>query len=64
VNGKLVIPTHYQITAGGFGIFRKEEKGFVGGLARVKKDKKWGFLKPDGAVLGGQWFENAELFQK
>ena len=45
-------------------MFRKEEKGFVNGLARVKKGKKWCFLKTDGSILGNQWFENAELFQK
>mgnify|MGYP000152940954 CR=1 FL=1 len=64
ISGKLVIPAEYQITAGGFGMFRKEEKGFVNGLARVKKGKKWCFLKTDGSILGNQWFENAELFQK
>ena len=63
--GKLVIPTNYQITAGGLAsLFRKNDKGFIGGLARVKYEKKWGFLKPDGKVLGEKWFENAELFQK
>ena len=64
-SGKLVIPTQYEITAGGmFSFFKKDEKGFANGLARVKNEKKWGFLKPDGTVLGNQWFENAELFQK
>ena len=64
-SGKLVIPTQYDITAGGvFGIFKDDEKGFVNGIARVKNEKRWGFLKTDGQVLGNQWFENAELFKK
>ena len=62
--GKLVIPTNYGITVGGFSMFKFEEKGFINGLARVKNEKKWGFLKPDGQVLGNQWFDNAEPFQK
>jgi hypothetical protein len=65
VTGKLVIPCNYQITAGGFvSLFRKSDKGFIDGLARVKLDKQWGFIKPDGTVLAEKWFENAELFQK
>nr|WP_315140898.1 WG repeat-containing protein [uncultured Flavobacterium sp.] len=63
--GKLVIPTQYGITAGGiFSIFKDDQKGFVKKLARVKNESKWGFLKLDGSVLGNQWFENAEPFQK
>lgn len=62
--GVLVIAAEYEITGFGFGIFKGEEKGFIGNLARVKKDKKWGFIKPDGSVLGNIWFENAEFFQE
>jgi hypothetical protein len=65
--GKLVIPAKYQITAGGFAAwFRKNDKGFVGGLARVaiKSEKKWMYLKTDGSILGNKKFDNAELFQK
>lgn len=63
--GKIVIPSQYGISAGGlFSIFKDDEKGFVNGLARVKNQKKWGFLKTDGTVLGNQWYENAEPFQK
>jgi len=67
-SGKLVIPTQYGITAGGFGglvaLFREDEKGFKDGVARVKNEKRWGFLKPDGTVLGNQWFDQAEPFKK
>ena len=45
-------------------MFSHEDKGFINGLARVKNKGKWGFLKQDGQVLGNQWFENAEPFQK
>jgi hypothetical protein len=61
--GKLVIPTQYGITAKGFAaLFTDQGKGFIDGIARVQNEGKWGFLKPDGTVLGNQWFENAELF--
>ncbi|WP_293893331.1 WG repeat-containing protein [Flavobacterium sp.] len=64
ISGKLIIPTKYGITAGGiFSIFKDDQKGFINGLARVKYGSDWGFLKPDGQVLG-QWYQNAELFQK
>lgn len=64
-SGKLVIPTDYDINiGGGFNLFKQDKTGFDGGLVRVKKDKKWGFLKPDGTLLGNQWFDNAELFSK
>ena len=64
--GELVTETKYGITAGSFGFLsgKRAEKGFVDGLARVKYEKKWGFLKPDGTLLGEKWFENAELFVK
>ena len=45
-------------------MFVQQDKGFIGGVARVKNEGKWGFLKPDGTVLSNQWFENAELFSK
>lgn len=62
--GKIVIPAQYEITAGGFAsLFKKYDKGFIDGLARVKYNKKWGFLLPNGDVLGGNWYENAELFE-
>ncbi|MHA7056993.1 WG repeat-containing protein [Aquimarina sp. M1] len=64
--GELVIETKYGITAGSFGFLsgRVAEKGFVDGLARVKYNKQWGFLMPDGKLLGDKWFENAEPFVK
>ncbi len=64
--GELVIDAKYGITAGSFGFLsgRVAEKGFVDGLARVKYNKKWGFLKPNGQLLGDKWFENAEPFVK
>ena len=64
--GKLVIPTQYGITSNGFviALFVQQDKGFIDGLARVKNEGKWGFLRPDGTVLGNQWFENAELFSQ
>ncbi|WP_335965150.1 WG repeat-containing protein [Galbibacter sp. PAP.153] len=62
--GTLVIPMEYDITAG-FSFFDKnQQKGFINGLARVKYNKQWGFLKKDGEVLGDKWFQNAELFCK
>ena len=45
-------------------MFVQQDKGFIDGIARVKNEGKWGFLKPDGTVVGNQWFENAELFSK
>ncbi|MNL73211.1 hypothetical protein D3C87_1986450 [compost metagenome] len=45
-------------------MFVQQDKGFIDGVARVKNEGKWGFLKPDGTVLANQWFENAELFSK
>ncbi len=60
--GSLVIPADYEISVA-FGSYFREEKGFIDGLARVKRSGKWGFIKPDGQVLNG-WFQNAELFQK
>lgn len=65
-SGKVVIPTQYGLPIGGLigmiSSIKEDQTGFSGGLARVKNEKKWGFLKPDGTVLGNQWFENAELF--
>ena len=64
-SGKLVIPTQYGITANAIiAMFVQQDKGFIDGVARVKNEGKWGFLKPDGTVLANQWFENAELFSK
>jgi hypothetical protein len=52
----------YDISVGMFGFLQKgSEKGFVNGLARVKKDKKWGFIDKDGNVVG-KWHQNAEVF--
>jgi len=64
--GELVIEAKYGITAGSFGFLsgKVAEKGFVDGLARVKYEKKWGFLMPDGKLLGNKWYENAEAFIK
>ena len=63
--GKIVIQPRYIITAGGIvSMFLHNAKGFVNGLARVKNEGHWGFIKPDGSVLGNQWYQNAELFQK
>ena len=62
-SGKLVIPTQYGITTNAIiAMFIQQDKGFIDGVARVKNEGKWGFLKPDGTVLSNQWFENAELF--
>ncbi|MBP93519.1 WG containing repeat-containing protein [Bizionia echini] len=61
--GDLVIPEDYEITAGGFSIFSKNNpKGFIDGLARVKKKKSWTYLTPKGEPLNNLWFENLELF--
>ena len=65
-SGKIVIPTQYGLPIGGImglvSSIKEEETGFVNGVVRVKNEKRWGFLKPDGTVLGNQWFDNAELF--
>ncbi len=42
----------------------KAAKSFSEGLAAAEENGKWGFIKPDGQVLGNQWYENAENFQK
>jgi len=59
--GKVVIPFQYDITAAL--TFKKQEKGFIDGLARVKLNGKWGFIDTKGNLLGNKWFDNAELFQ-
>ncbi|WP_299887309.1 WG repeat-containing protein [uncultured Lacinutrix sp.] len=62
-NGEMVIDEKYDITAGGFSIFKKNnEKGFVNGLARVKYKKSWGFINKEGKLLKNMWFKNLELF--
>lgn len=61
--GTLVIDDNYDITAGGFSIFQKNnQKGFIDGLARVKKKKSWTFINPKGEPLNNLWFKNLELF--
>src|SRR5690606_32721977 len=62
--GELVIPAEYAISAAFIGFLSSgEEKGFVNGLARVKHQGKWGFIDKQGQVVG-EWFENAEAFEK
>ncbi len=60
-NAKVIIPFQYEITAAL--TFKKQEKGFIDGLARVKLNGKWGFIDTKGNLLGNKWFDNAELFQ-
>ncbi|MEO8933315.1 MAG: WG repeat-containing protein, partial [Xanthomarina sp.] len=61
--GKLVIEDTYDITAGGFSIFQKNNpKGFYNGLARVKNKKSWVYINTQGKVLKDLQFENLELF--
>lgn len=62
--GQLVIPAQYEITAGLAFLTGRNQKGFINGLARIKKDKKWGFIDTKGNLLGNMWFENAEPFSK
>ena len=62
-SGKLVIPTNYGISAG-LAFLSDAPKGFINGVARVKNNKKWGFIDTKGNLLGNQWYDNAELFQK
>src|SRR5690606_7376072 len=71
-SGKVVIPMEYDIISGNipnryirglsnlFNIF--EGKGFYSGLARVKKDKQWGFINEKGQIVG-KWHQNAEAFE-
>ena len=40
------------------------ETGFIKGLARVKYEKKWGFVNTKGEILGDKWYENAEPFKE
>jgi len=61
--GKMVISPDYDITAGGFGLFKFEEKGFIEGMSRVKTREGWGYLDTEGNLLGDQWYENLELFK-
>ncbi|WMI69459.1 WG repeat-containing protein [Mangrovimonas sp. YM274] len=73
--GKLVIQDEYDIHSrmGGFGIGGRRAMrnfglelpnfGFIDGLARVKKDKEWGFIDANGEVLNNTWYQNLELFQ-
>ncbi len=64
-SGKMVIPAEYEITAGGFSIFSKNNlKGFKDGIARVKKAKEWGFIDKTGKPIGGRWYQNVENFSK
>jgi len=61
--GKLVIEEKYDITAGGFSIFQKNNlKGFKDGVARVKEKKSWSYINTNGEVIKGLQFDNLELF--
>lgn len=61
--GKLVIPMDYALTAKHLWIGELwVKKGFIGGVARVKLKKKWGYLTSEGKVLGNKWYVNAEYF--
>ena len=63
--GKMIIPAEYEITAGGFSLFSKNNlKGFKDGVARVKKGKQWGFIDTSGNPIGGKWYQNVENFSK
>ena len=63
-NGDMVIDDNYDITAGGFSIFQKNnQKGFYKGLARVKEKKSWVYINTKGQVLNNMTFENLELFK-
>ncbi|TDQ28849.1 WG repeat-containing protein [Tenacibaculum caenipelagi] len=59
-NGAMVTQFKYEITPGLS--FKKHIKGFINGLARVKINEKWGFIKEDGSLLGDKTYQNAELF--
>ena len=60
----MVIDDNYDITAGGFSIFQKNnQKGFYKGLARVKEKKSWVYINTKGEVLNNMTFENLELFK-
>ncbi len=62
--GNLVIPDDYLITTGGFsGLFKKgQEKGFINGMAKVGRQKKWGFITADGKLLKDTWFQSVGNF--
>ena len=52
----------YDISMGMFGFLQSgSDKGFINGLARVKKKKEWGFINGKGQVVG-KWYQNAENF--
>ncbi len=62
--GEMVIEDKYDITAGGFSLFQKNNpKGFFDGLARVKDKKTWVYINTKGDILNNMTFENLELFQ-
>jgi len=64
--GELVIPAMYQISVGATLNFTSllAKKGFHDGSARVKKGKEWGYIDRDGNPIGGQWYQNAEVFSE
>ena len=62
-SGTLVVPMKYAIAPKHVNRgFYWLKKGFVDGVARVKYNKKWGYLLPNGSVLGNMWYDNAEYF--
>lgn len=64
-SGQLVIPAEYEISVALIGFLTGgDEKGFIDGVARVKHKGKWGFIDTQGKPLGGEWFDNAELFER
>ena len=64
--GVMVLPAEYDISVGPTFNFKSmfAEKGFNDGVARVRKDKGWGYINEKGEPIGGQWYQNAEVFSQ
>ncbi|MCT4638890.1 MAG: WG repeat-containing protein [Bacteroidales bacterium] len=61
-SGKLVIPAHFDLGMN-LSWMTKNRRGFgPSGLARVKKNKKWGFIDVKGNVLNQMWYDGVEPF--
>ncbi|MEC3906090.1 WG repeat-containing protein [Tamlana sp. 2201CG12-4] len=58
--GQMVIPATLLITPS-FSLNRKT-KGFIGSVAKVKQNNKWGFITPEGNLLGEKQFSNINIF--
>ncbi|MBK7285777.1 MAG: WG repeat-containing protein [Flavobacteriales bacterium] len=65
-SGVMVLPAEYVISVGATLNFKSmlADKGFIDGVARVRKGKDWGYINEKGEPIGGHWYQNAEVFSK